>query len=142
MSKKIILISLLVLAVAGGTTAWFMYNKPHRNIAGEKPAFSLEAAVLAHEFMLDEEIANTWYLNKVILVTGIVVGKTLGSDGSYTIVLEDEYEGISATFDPAYSTKNREKLEAVTEGEPISLKGRCDGMLMLQGVILNKCVLE
>jgi hypothetical protein len=138
---RIILAALFLLAIIAGITAWYMYNKPHRDIGSEKADFDLLAADLIKEFTDDESAANQKYLDKVISVTGEIVEKTQSESG-LTFLLEDEFEGVSATFDSLYTTQNQVKLDAISVGDQVKVKGKCDGMLMLQGVILNKCVLE
>ncbi|MCF8374590.1 MAG: OB-fold putative lipoprotein [Bacteroidales bacterium] len=138
---KIILVVLLLLALAGGYTAYYMYNKPHRNIAEEKAEFILTATKLIEEFTNDEAMANQKYLDKVLLVSGKLVEKNHSETG-YTILFEDEFEGVSATFDSLYAAQNKAMLDAYTNGDQVQVKGKCDGMLMLQGVILSKCVVE
>lgn len=47
--NRIVVAIALGLLVAGGI-AYFVYNKPHRDVASEKPAFSLTSDQLFDEY--------------------------------------------------------------------------------------------
>lgn len=138
---RIVLIVLVLLALAGGGTMYYMYNKPHRDISNESAEFVINAQKLALEFATDETAANQKYLDKVLLVSGRLVEKNHSETG-FTFLFEDEFEGVSATFDSLFVAQNKAKLDAYSNGDQVQVKGKCDGLLMLQGVILNKCVVE
>ena len=139
--RKILMIVAIIGLAIGLGMAYKIYNKPHRDIAGEEADFAMDAKALIEEFWADENAANTKYLDKVISVSGTLVDKS-ASGSDFTLILEDEYDGISARFDSAYALDNFERINKLQAGQKISIKGKCDGMLMMQGVILNKCVLE
>ncbi len=138
---KIIVIVVLIAVVVVVLSGLYMYNKPHRDIAGEKANFNLEAVLFIDEFNADENASNTKYLDKVILVTGQVVSISETQSG-LTIYLEDEFDGISANFDSLYVSKNQAILKNLATGSDVSVKGKCDGKLLLQGIILNGCIIE
>lgn len=126
----------------GGIVGYFMYNKPHRDIVGSNAEFRLTASDLASEFENDEVASNAKYLDQVVEVTGVLVASSTNPDGTITLILEDEFEGVSATVDPEFLAENNALVSGCSIGETITVKGKCDGMIMLQGVMLNKCTLH
>ncbi|RIA08345.1 putative nucleic acid binding protein [Flavobacteriaceae bacterium MAR_2010_72] len=68
MRKWIILIALLVLGI-------FAYNyiyQEHRNIQDETPEFVVTAVELSKEFSNDPKASERKYLNKTIVINGII----------------------------------------------------------------------
>ncbi len=132
MSKSKILALVIALLVAVGVfLAIKMYNKPHRDIAKEKAAFSLSADALYSAYEADETAADAKYLDKVIEVSGVISDWTVNQDGLPTGILEAQSAmigGVSVTMKENVSLKN---------GESVVLKCRCTGMLM--DVVLVDC---
>ena len=60
---------LLLLAAAGITTGYFLWNKPHQNVATAK-AKQLTATELYRTFSTDSVLANKQYLQQVLIVKG------------------------------------------------------------------------
>lgn len=119
----------------------YVFNKPHRNIAKEKPAFVLTANVLIGEFEQDEQQAYQKYGDKTILVKG-VIADVASTDSSLSISLQSSMNGVSCTFNlenlkkfaPEFSTSE------ILIGDSIAVKGKCDGYDMIMGVVLTQCV--
>ena len=85
--NRIILFLLVGLVLAGGI-ALYVYNKPHRDVASEKPAHTLTANELFDAYEADETAANEIYLDNTVQVTG-----TAAEDG---VVLSISTQGCSA----------------------------------------------
>lgn len=69
--KKVILI-VLVLGVVGGIGAYFyVFHKPHRDLANEEAAITEQANILADKFREDAQSANASYLDQVVEVRGV-----------------------------------------------------------------------
>ncbi len=134
MMKKIIWSMVLLLFTSFGF-AYYLYNKPHRGISKETPAFILNAETLVNEFDLDENKANSKYLGKVVEVIGIIAEKSKNEKGIYNITLQgSDLAGIGCEFE-----KNSHKeLVILKEGQKIKIKGICAGILM--DVVLVDCV--
>jgi hypothetical protein len=66
--KYIVLILILIIAIV---TYNYIYQD-HRNIEGEKAAFTLNAKELLDGFLENSEVSNTKYLDKTIEVSGVV----------------------------------------------------------------------
>lgn len=131
--KKIILI-LLVFVAAAGIYAWYVFNKPHRNVADEA-AISVTAAQLFAEYEKDEKAANDKYLNKTVAVKGIVSEVKKNQAGKTVLILQSE--------DPLFGincTAKEDHVQAVA-GTEIIFKGICTGyvsdVIINDGMILN-----
>lgn len=134
--KKIIII-IAVLAIAAGAVGYFMYNKPHRDIAGEEPAHRVSADQLFDEYEADEAAANAKYLDKTIEVTGIIAEITVNDAGQTSAILTAENAmigGISTTFQTSIT------MEPLKEGQEVCVKGRCTGKLM--DVVVTDCSIK
>jgi hypothetical protein len=130
--KKIILIILLLVAIGGASTAYYLWNKPKRTAADEKPVASMSADDLLMAFQTDEVKANASYLNKIIEVTGIVVKKEKDDSGNEVVYLEttDVFGLVSCTMIPGSACN-------AGEGQETKLKGICTGYL--SDVVLTQC---
>ncbi len=137
MFKKI-LITFFVLFVLGVAYGLYMYFKPVPGTAGQEPSFSMTASDLFAEFENDETAANEKYLNKVILVEGVVASVSNDSDDELSIILETDSPifGVSCSMEPGEGNSVR----SISEQDKIQIKGICTGML--SDVVLNRCVIE
>lgn len=132
MMKKVLPL-LVALGVLAAIAAYFVYNKPHRDIAAEEAAFSLTADELFDNFETDEAAANAKYLDKVLEVTGEVAEVSENSAGQAVITITAANAmlgGVSATMQEAGTV-------SISEGETVTVKCRCTGFLM--DVILINC---
>lgn len=133
--KKILLIAGL-LAFIGAGAAFFMYNKPHQNIRSAKADFKLTATELFSEYEANEAAANEKYLGKIIEVTGVVQEVKQDEEGRTGVTLEGGgmMFGVICKLDDFSNPKRTE----FAEGEQVTFKGECSGMLM--DVVLVRCV--
>jgi hypothetical protein len=137
---KIILILFALGLLAGAVGVYYVFNKPERNIAKEEAALATSAEKLYQLFSNDEAAAYEEYGNKVLEVTGEIVEKN-NSGSTLNVVLDDSMEGVSCSFDSLYIANNPEKVELLTEGNFVKIKGKCDGFDMILGVVLTKCII-
>jgi hypothetical protein len=119
---KFTIIVLLVLLIGGSAAAYFMWNKPHRNVLNEK-GLELSASQIVKEFQDNEATANTKFLDKAIQVTGIVTEVKSNQEGNTTVLLasDDPFTGVLCTF--------KQKEDGLTSGTSATIKGICSGML-------------
>ena len=84
--KRIIILlgSLIILSIAFGVYA---YNKPHKNVLDSKEDISTTAKELITKFDKDIETSNTFFSNKIILVSGNI--SLLEKSKKSTIVILD-----------------------------------------------------
>jgi hypothetical protein len=134
--KKLIPVIIIIAAIIGGTVAYRMYNKPHRDIASEDAAFSLTADALFDAFEEDEAAANALYLDKVVEVTGDVAEVTDNSAGQAVIIIT----AANAMLGGVSATMQETGIVNISEGETVTVKCRCTGFLM--DVILVNCSLK
>jgi hypothetical protein len=129
MHWKRILTGVLTIFIA--TTicyAWYLWNKPHRDVHKEK-GIAITAMALFDSFYHNEKIANNSFLNKTIEVTGKVTNVKTNSAGETVVYLQssDPIFGINCTFKKAVDSIKKDQL--------IVFKGICTGYL--DDVILN-----
>jgi len=133
--RKLLILGGSGLIIAAGI-AYFMYNKPHRDVAAEEAAFSLTADVLYDEYEADENAANEKYLDKILKVNGTVAEVGTNDAGQTNVIIAAENAmlgGVSATFDNAPSSP-------ISEGQQLTVKCRCTGKLM--DVVLVNCTVS
>jgi hypothetical protein len=127
--KKLLLAALFVVVATG---VYFYVNKPHRSVRAEE-ALRTSADSLFQAFASNEADANSQYLNKVIVVSGIVTSVETNTDGKTVIVLEtgDLMFGVNCTLaEPANPAV----------GQKILVRGICTGYLA--DVIITQAILE
>lgn len=118
-TKNIIITIVVLIAIAAGFGMW-QYNKPHRDSASEKVAFSLTATELFNAFESDENAAMEKYGNKLVEVTGNVLES---SDDKTMMVLESEHPlfGVKCMFQESFEASQ-------SFGDEITIKGFCSGI--------------
>ncbi|WP_303918725.1 hypothetical protein [Draconibacterium sediminis] len=134
---KILIILLVLAAVAGGGAYWYIFMQPQKNMQKASPAYKLTAKNIFSEFSENETAANTKYLGKVVELTG-KVAEVKNENNQTAIVLEDVLFGVSAYLDSTYCATNQEVLQAINEGQTVTIRGQCDGIL--NDVIISRAV--
>jgi len=133
--KIILIITGFILFFGLGAT-YYVFNKPHRNIAKERPAFIMEASELFEEFNMNEDLGNKKFGNQVIQVSGKVTEIPMDENG-ISFILNNSMEAVNCTIDVQYE----DKVKKIKLGGKVTLKGKCDGFDMIMGVVLIKCIL-
>lgn len=150
--KKILKIALVIFAIGiviAGSVAYYMFNRPHRDISGTKTDYSLNASELVAEYLKDPEAADNKYLDdegesKILEVTGIV--SEIESDYADNKVLilkkENDKAGVNCTFTP----ETNAKVANVKIGDVVTIKGVIrsgavfiDALDMYENIIVEKC---
>lgn len=123
--KKVLLI-LGVIALAGIITAvaigYRMYNKPHRNIADETPAFTLTEPELTAMFTDNASASDQKLKDKVIQLSG-TVKKTEQSNGIMNLTFD---AGGGYMISAALDSTETDRPQA---GAQVSLKGLYVGFI-------------
>ncbi len=132
------LILAMLLALVAVTYSYYLYNKPHDDMNVTTPEYTLSAQELIDAYSSDEAGSNAKYSGKILEVSGVVVTKSEGIGGSYSISLADEMSGVSCTVDSADVLPYKAKLDKINAGDNVVFRGRCDGMLT--DVQLSRCV--
>jgi len=137
--KKIIWFALAVvlIGIIIGIFMWlYAFRKADISVASKKADIEIKAADLLKNFTDNEDTANKTYLDKVVLVSGII-DKISEDSTSVSIYIKnpEDMAGVMCGFNKAAIDKSTLK-----KGDEIRIKGICTGYLM--DVVLNKCALE
>jgi hypothetical protein len=135
--KYYILITCFVLLVSGTAWALYLYNKPHQNVAGLRPAFRIDGADLYSEYRRDEAAANQKFTNKVLEVKGVIAGEQF-TDSTVNIQLSTGEP--DAVINCNFLVKDPVKPHFPSKGAAVAIKGRCTGFL--EDVNLVDCVID
>lgn len=126
---KIIVTVLVVGVTIAAVTAFYIWNKPHRDVRDEE-GLQISASAIYDSFSTNEQRANAMYLNKVITVTGKVSAVKQNQSGFPVVILQsnDGVFGVNCTL--------KEPANNIAAGNTVSIKGICTGYL--SDVILNQ----
>ncbi len=68
------LLWILIIVIIGGVAAYFyVFHKPHRDVAGEDASYELKANELVSQYQNDQVAADNLYLDQVVAVRGKAV---------------------------------------------------------------------
>ncbi len=134
--KQIFLIagSILAIIILIIVVKW-IFQPASKSVQKEEAEFMFGASALVNEFIIDEQMANSLYLDKIIQVSGTI--DNIADDGSVVVVSLKDPEGSSGvlcSFD-----KSSLSVEKLTLGNKLTVKGICTGYLL--DVVLTKCAL-
>jgi hypothetical protein len=116
----------------------YVFFKPHRNIAKEKPAYILSAEKIYNDFSTQEDSSNIKYNNKAIELNDKIVNISIKPNQAIITFINDM--GVNCYFDSLTTAKLKDELLKLTVGDSVKLKGQCNGYDMM-GVQLTSCVL-
>ena len=104
--------------------AYIHIQKPHRDISAETVEFSISSAALLNEFLVNEANASTKFLDKTIVVYGI---------------LTEIYNNFLAVDNKIYC-KFEKEVPKIPLNSFLKIKGRCIGFdVLLEQVKLDQC---
>ncbi|MFM9946293.1 MAG: OB-fold protein [Bacteroidia bacterium] len=135
---KLRIILAIIILGAIGVIANYMWNKPPRNIAAAKEDFILSASDFNKEYTIDENAANTKYLEKVIAVKGTVFEIQLENEDEPTVALATDEEGTTILC--GFKKELLPEVKKLNPGDKIKVKGKCDGKGMF-GIVITQCSL-
>lgn len=110
-------------------------EKPQEDVTAR---YEISAADLFNAFSTNKETASKKYVSKIIEVTGPLASIQTNNKGVSTLFLLDDLFGISCAMDSTYSAGNKERINALSPGELLRIKGKCNGILT--DVQLSGCV--
>jgi tRNA_anti-like len=138
-TKKTILWSVLILALAGGGFGYYLYNKPHKNVQTAS-AIKVAGPNLYAAFVKDSAAANKTYTGKVLEISGEVVKSELDQQQNVFVHLKAGEDGS------IINCSMEEKTAPFKVGTKIALKGICGGyntgdtdMGLPGDVVVNRC---
>ena len=104
-----------------------MYNKPHKNITETAADIYVSANTILKEFSSDEKTANSKYLEKIIAVKGVISAiKIENGKGIITLTTNNDFGEVLCHLSENATTK----INSLTTGQIITVKGICTGYLM------------
>jgi hypothetical protein len=121
-SKKNILFIFMVLAFTAAVAGYLLWNKPHRNIKNAN-AIETNANALYNIFIAGSAKAKSTYLNKIVIVSGIVKEVTVNQQHQQIILLK------TSVADASVNCTMEESTNSCKAGEAIRLKGICVGFI-------------
>jgi len=125
--KKIIHIIFVVLIAIVGSAYYYINNAGKRDLSEEKAEFTVSSSQIMAEFTNNSDASTKKYLNKAIIVTGVVTDATAGE-----VVLDSNI--ICKLHD-------KEILQA--KGKKINVKGRFIGFDDLMGELkMDECFIN
>ncbi|MFP9097461.1 OB-fold protein [Flavobacterium sp. RHBU_24] len=128
MKNRVLIISIVIIITAfAGAYVWYGYlYKGTRDVNSEEAAYTITADSLTADYQAAQQTADAKYLNKTIVVSGIV---TTVADS--VVTLNDR---VFCGF---------EKKMNEPEGKEVTIKGRCIGYDELFGEVkLDQCTLK
>ena len=130
--KKKALIIVSIIVVAGLGYAYYIWNKPARDVTKEQ-GIQITAIAIFDSFTHNEQAADASFLNKAIEVTGKVTDVKKNQAGGTVVYLQssDPMFGVNCTF--------KQDPGPITKGSTITFKGICTGYL--SDVVINEGVL-
>ena len=134
--NKIIIVIALIAAIAFGIYYYvFVYSSQHRRQVQSETGIVITSDSLVAKYQADEKLANSLYLNKAVVVTGVILSIDKNQEGKTTLVLgrSDSFSNVSVTM--ISTAPITQKV-----GESITIKGLCTGAL--SDVVITDGVVE
>ncbi len=141
MSKKIWRlagIGVLLAIASAGFAYWYGFMRKEKPIEKMKPDIEISADSLFSAFSANEKSATEKFGGKILLLKSNIVSVEKDGSGNVTVTLVDPMMGVTCTIDSLEAVKQKTEIAALTEGQPVTIKGRCDGMLT--DVKISKCM--
>jgi hypothetical protein len=133
--KRIIYFILAAIFLGAGLWVYNEYNRGPVSVKNLQADFEVSANQLLEEFDADESKANEKYLDKVVLVTGVIL----------EVEKEEAVNVIMETNDPLKriicEMQDIEQVEDIQLGDEVKIKAKCSGFLM-DVVLVNGVVIE
>jgi hypothetical protein len=145
--KKIIRYIVLPLLVIGAVAAIYIYkeyNRKHKDTAKLKADYSLQATDLLTEFTGNEKSSGEKYMDKILLVEGLVKDIIKDEKGFYTIALGDT--GSLSSVRCSIDSTHTNEVVNLQKGTRLAVKGICTGYtadeLLGADVVLVRSVVD
>ena len=121
----------LLITIAAVYYYVFVYSvQNHRNI-NKETAITIIADDLIQQYTDNEINANTTYLNKVLMIKGVLIDTATNQQGNLTVTI-----GNPMSLSNVYITLNERPNYKLIINDSIQIKGVCTGLL--SDVIINE----
>ncbi|MEX1131683.1 MAG: hypothetical protein WEC15_00525 [Flavobacteriales bacterium] len=139
----------LIIALAGGAYAYYLFNMPHRDVVGAKADLTLAADALVNEFLADAAVANAKYLDaegesKVLAISGTVAAVETDLSGQTVVLLKNA--GADAGVRCSFTEATNAQAATLTIGDNTTIKGVIragaaydEDLELYEHAILEKC---
>jgi ABC-type glycerol-3-phosphate transport system permease component len=134
--NKIIIIIAIIAAIAFSAYYYiFIYSSNNHRQVQSETGIVITSDSLVAKYQADEKLANSLYLNKAVVVTGVLLSIDKNQEGKTTLVIgrSESFSNVSVTM-----TSNTPITQKV--GESITIKGLCTGAL--SDVVITDGVVE
>jgi hypothetical protein len=134
--NKIIIVIALITAIAFSAYYYiFIYSSNNHRQVQSEIGIVITSDSLVAKYQVDEKLANSLYLNKAVVVTGVILSIDKNQEGKTTLVIgrSESFSNVSVTM-----TSNTPITQKV--GESITIKGLCTGAL--SDVVITDGVVE
>jgi len=134
--NKIIIIIAFIAAIAFSAYYYiFIYSSNNHRQVQSEIGIVITSDSLVAKYQADENLANSLYLNKAVVVTGVLLSIDKNQEGKTTLVIgrTDSFSNVSVTM-----ISNSPITQKV--GESITIKGLCTGAL--SDVVITDGVVE
>lgn len=141
---KKVLIGIIVLALVGGGSIWYIFNEKFSDTTGIKTDYTVNALDLIHEFEKNDSTANKKYSEKIVVVNG-TVSEIESADTTINIKMADTTSGSYIIF--AFQQQHLTEAKTIRQGDAISIKGSCSGgayseILETEFITFQRCALN
>jgi nitrogen fixation-related uncharacterized protein len=123
---KIILISVLVIAVILAGVYWYVATEKFSDTKTRKAAYTVDALTFIREFEKDSSAANKKYRDQIIIVNGRVSQLESPDTSTVNVKFIDPGTGDYAIF--AFQDIHLAEAKSIKEGDSIAIKGSCGGV--------------
>jgi hypothetical protein len=134
--NKIIIVIALITAIAFSAYYYiFIYSSNNHRQVQSEIGIVITSDSLVAKYQADEKLANSLYLNKAVVVTGVILSIDKNQEGKTTLVIgrSDSFSNVSVTM--ISTAPITQKV-----GESITIKGLCTGAL--SDVVITDGVVE
>jgi len=121
MKKWIIIISAILLIIAAILYYVFIYAAQYKRNVNDEKAIEVSAVELVYAYNNNESDANAKYLNKALLIEGLIKEVGQNQEGKTTITIDgaNDFSAVFCTLKEVNTT--------VEVNKKVSIKGVCIG---------------
>ncbi len=123
--KKRILLSVLVLILAGAAVYIYYATQKFEDTTKVKADYTVTSADLIKQYLENHDSANVKYRDKIVVVNGTVSAIEPADSASVNVKMIDTTSGSFIIF--AFQDQHIAEAKALKEGDAVSIKGSCSG---------------
>ena len=143
--KKVMITGLLLL-IAGGITVWYIFTEKFSDTADRKAAFTVNAIDFIREFEKNGSVANSKYREQIISVNGrITEMEAAAADTTVNIRMTDPASASYIIF--TFQQQHLQETRELKVGDSVSVKGSCSGgtysnILEVEKIEFKRCAIN